>query len=211
MKFESSLGNKEIKGSPPRRFVVPDESENNQQQFDVPDDDQFVHQRDPMFEHKITQAELEEQSKSAHRQRLEGASRISPAAKKRIEILSGIGRSTKDVEIDGAIFSLRTLKGMEIRQIIKEMFEIQGNSEQMYYLRAQTLAYSLYSVDGQDFGLIIGSDLIEDKVKFVQELDEYVLQKLNDEYAALASSAKKKYATPQDEVKEVVEDLKKSS
>lgn len=146
-----------------------------------------------------------------HRQQV--ANKISDHAKKRIEILSDIGRLTKDVNADGVVFSLRTLKAKEMKQAMLASYEsAKTDLEASYENRKQQLARSIFKIDGEDIDIVIGSSSLNDKLQFVEEnLEESLISLLWDEYVALKQSAKNKYGVNSEkDVSEVSEDLKKS-
>lgn len=135
---------------------------------------------------------------------------LSPGAKKRAEILTGLGRASSEVNVDGVTFSMRTLKQIELREIIKTASNLELGSEQAYELRVRTLAYSIYAIDGQPVGLAIGSDAFEDWVEVINNMDETIVSYLHRHYTDLNSKNKVKYNLTEEEAKEVVEDIKKS-
>lgn len=196
-KYESSLTNKEFAGGQQKRFVVSDD--------DVPVEMQQVHQNEQSL------SDMEAQFNEARRAKKTAASTIGAEAKKRFEILSGLGRATRDVVIDGVTFSLRSIKAKELREVVNATLQMSNKAEEIFEARAHTLARVVYKIDGHDIGIILGNDSLEAKLEFVQQLDEEVAQHLYREYDDLLNSHKKLFSTQQEEIKEVGEDLKKSS
>jgi hypothetical protein len=139
--------------------------------------------------------------------------RITGQAKTRIEILANIGRLTRDVAIGGYTFSLRTLKAREVREASLLTFNpaFKLDMELMYEARCQQLARSIFKIDGQDIGLVLGDDSVEARLKFLDDLEESTVSHLFDEYTALKTDAQNQYGISTDaEAKEVSEDLKKA-
>lgn len=133
-------------------------------------------------------------------------------AKNRLDILLGIARSAKDVEVEGVIFSIRSLKAKEIREITERLTELNTNSEVINRLdmRNYMIAFSLYAIDGQDIDLVIGSNSIEDRVEFVGELDESLLQYLANVYWEMKADNDKRFSDLGKDQGEIEDNIKKS-
>lgn len=177
-------------------------------EFTVGDPDDFVENQAP----EISQTEYENAIKEARRQKLASVNKIGDEAKKRIEILANIGRLTKDVSIGGFSFSLRTLKSKEAREAALATFSASLTQiEASYEARRQQLARSLCKIDGEDVSIILGSDNLEARLNFIEEnLEDVVIEKLWEEFAALKEEARVKYGiNTVKEAEEVSEDLKK--
>jgi hypothetical protein len=196
-KFESPNFKKNFQsGQPLREFTVgpPEDFENQNQDPDM------------------SQTDLENAVREARRQKLANANKIGDAAKKRIEILANIGRLTKDVNIGGFSFSLRTLKSKETREAALATFSTAvTNLEASYEARRQQLARSIFKIDGEEIEAIIGGNTLEDKMKFIEdELEDVVVEKLWNEFVSLKEESKTKYGiNTVKEAEEVSEDLKK--
>lgn len=159
-----------------------------------------------------TPGEVEDLARIARQERLAAANKIGDQAKKRIEILADIGRLTKDVQIGGFTFSLRTLKARETKDASLATFSVAiTNLEASYEARKQQLARSVFKIDGEDIAEIIGSRNLEDRMKFLEDnLEDIVVEKLWNEFIALKEEAKAKYGiNTAKEAEEVLEDLKK--
>jgi hypothetical protein len=152
-------------------------------------------------------------AKEARREQLSNAERISNPAKQRIELLADIGRLTKEVELAGHVFSLRTLKSKETREAALQSFNVNINTqlEAGYEARRQQLARSIFKIDGHLFEDVIGSNSLETKLQFLDEkLEETIIVKLFDEFSKLKDDARAQFEIKTDtEAKEVAEDLKK--
>src|SRR5260221_8128560 len=88
-------------------------------------------------------------------------------AKNRLDILLGIARSARDVEVDGIVFSIRSLKAKEIQEITEKLLEANTTNEVINRLetRKHMIARSLYAIDNQDIDLVIGATSIDDRVE----------------------------------------------
>jgi hypothetical protein len=143
---------------------------------------------------------------------LRAAQNISFNSKQRVEILTGIGRNTKDFSFENVQFSLRTLKSRELRQVLLDVSHLQDVTL-TFELRANTLARSLYLIDGHDINDVIGSSSMKDKVNFIHELEENVVDILYKQYLLLVEETEEKYGlkdnSSKEEVAEAVDSVKK--
>ena len=216
MEFDSPIGKKKFSGTPIKEFDVPDESEsyqfkNSQQQRHVIDESsihdmqmrmQQEQQRDP--------SEVEREIRVAKESRRTGKERLNEGARRRLEILLGMIKTTHTVEIGGNEFVFQALKGKEMRNAIIAAAEYDGTVQSPFEIRKQFLARSLVMVAGVDFGQFIGSESLESKLIFIEELDDALLNRLYDEYLKLTKEAHEKFTIKNsEEAMVVVEDLKK--
>jgi hypothetical protein len=154
--------------------------------------------------------ETERVIKEARVAKLHGKTRLNEGARRRIEILCGMTRSTRTADLDGTIFSLRTLKNKELREALVLASEFDGSVESPFEIRKQLLARSLYEVAGTDITLFLGDSSLDAVYEFLDEIDENLLTRLYSEYLLLTDEAAKKFAIKSEaDAKEVVEDLKK--
>lgn len=232
--FESPIGNKKIAGNAMRTFEVSDESgyeepqvRNQSQNMPIdensirelqtrlnqqyPPQPQYMPQ--PQFNPIVAQksdADIEKEIREARIAKITGKEKITDSAKKRIEMLVGMVRLTREVNIDGNVFVLRTLKSKEMREAMTNVLPFDGTIQAPYEIRSQLLARSLTHVAGIEIDHFIGSNTFESKILFLEELDDGLLTRLYNEYVILADTSKNKYAIKTEEdVKEVMEDLKK--
>jgi len=139
-----------------------------------------------------------------------GKDRLNEGARRRIEMLIGMTRTTRTSEIDGNVFVFQTLQAKEMRDAITAAAAFDGSVQSPFEIRRQLLARSLTQVAGVDIDQFIGSTILADKLIFIEELDEALLNRLYDEYLKLIQEARNKFAVKTEaDVKEVVEDLKK--
>ena len=136
--------------------------------------------------------------------------RLSPGAKKRIEQLLGMMRLTKEVEMNGIIFSLRTLNAEESRSVLHAAAQYDGTVETPFELRKQTLSYALEKINGDRIADFLGSPDRSVILEFLDELDENAVSILFRNYTSLSNETDKRYGIVSDQdAKEVLEDLKK--
>jgi hypothetical protein len=220
-KFDSPIGSKSFPNQPMREFSVSDESGqappgrhrdqrapviDGRVMQDFQDRMQGATQAPPMRE----MSDVEREIMAAKKAQREGKERLSDGAKRRIEILIGMTRLTKDVEIDGQHYGLQTLKSRELRDALVATVEFDGSIQLVFETRKQLLARSITMIAGVEISQFLNSPDLESRLDFIEDMDHALLLRLYNEYVSLAAEAQEKYAlkTPA-EVKEVVEDLKK--
>lgn len=158
----------------------------------------------------------------AERQRLIKEETVpNQAIKTRIEMLVGIGRATREVPIeteDGkVIFSIRTLKGREMRFLADSLQKLTDTKQasDIYDMRSLTLAHSVFAVDGMDIDVVLGvrgqSNAEQVRKQFLDEFDEAILAHLHGKYQEMTQENRNKFAVKTTEdAKEVAESMKKS-
>lgn len=195
-KIESAIGNRNFESNSGRNFVISDETENDINKFNISEEEEFDIQK---------QIQLDKEARKNKK-----FERMSDGAKRRIEILIGMTTLTKVVDVAGIKFTLKVLKSKDLRDVYLEASNKATKLEQLFEVRKQTIARALISIDDLTFEEFLSSDAIEDKLNFIDELDDAVATKLNSEYSILSKEADAKYgATTVDEAKGVIEDLKK--
>lgn len=225
--FDSPIGGKKFYGTPMKEFDVPDEtsysSEVKGERFSPSVTKRYA--REPInfeelqeFQSRIQGqldpssqiSDAEREIKEAREIKRSGKERLNPGAKKRIEMLLGMTRSTREVVIGQNTFILQTLKSKEISEALVTAAEFDGTVQSPFEIRRQLLARSLISISGIDFESFIGSRDMEDKLFFIDNMDHALLLRLNREYQTLVTEHDAQYAikSPED-AKEVLEDLKK--
>lgn len=215
-RFDSEIGGRSFEGSSLKEFDVPDESGYQEpkpvmQQLDENGIREFQ-KRMNQINNGFSQddMEFEKEVRAAREAKKTGKERLNDGAKRRIEMLIGMTRLTREVDIDGNTYLLRTLKSKDMRAALFAASEYDGTIQSPYEIRKQLLGRSLIQVAGIDIEQFIGSDQLEHKFLFIDELDESLLTRLYDEYVILAKESKEKYTIKnQDEMNEVAEDLKK--
>jgi len=171
---------------------------------------------DEEFESRFSKEELEQLA--ADRDRLRSTrkeaqaqkNKIPEAVKKRLEILTGIGRLTEDIVVDNVTFSIRSLKPKENREIVEHAATKDLTVSQAFDIRSQTIARALYKIDGQLIGAVLNDNSIEGRVNFVEEiLEESLVNHLYNRYQELLVQNKKKFSSLGDTEEEVLENVKK--
>lgn len=225
--FESPLGKKRVPSKPMKEFDIPDDSDNgNGPQFNVdaaisqPGMKKLDMNEIHAFQQKLSgqqssfqpqdETVIEQEIKQAREMKRTGKQRLTESAKRRLESLLGMVRETHQVPIGNVLFTLQTLTGKETREAIKATYNYDGTVEGPFEMRNQLLARSITSIGGLDFDQFVGSDNIEIKLLFVEELDDIVLNALYDGYLIMTKKAKEKYSINSDtQVQEVISDIKK--
>lgn len=237
--FESQIGGRKVSGRQLQEFDVPDgEDDNpnfnvdeviNSNNFQKLDEDgirQFQQKLNsinieeendyrapqqprrsspqPQFEDDVKEVEI------AHQYRRKGIERLSQGAKKRIEMLIGMTRSSKSINIDGTEYILQTLKSQETRDALLAAAKFEHTVEFPFEFRLQYLARSLVKIAGIDIDQFLSDSSFSSKIAFINELDEHLLKRLYDEYINLSKEASNKYSVnTAKEAEGVIDDLKK--
>lgn len=233
--IKSDLTNKKLAGSSMRQFDIPDDSDDDGQGPDIAelnkrmadrglppvDEDtirrMYAMQQNPSINNPKQPSsqmddlyEKERIIKEARATKIHGKSRLNEGARRRIEMLCGLTRSTRTADLAGQIFSLRTLKNKEMREALLFASQYDGTVESPFEIRKQILARSIYEIAGTDSSLFLGDTSLEAMYEFLDEADETLLTRLYYEYSTLAEEANTKFSVKTEEdAKEVVEDLKK--
>ncbi len=166
---------------------------------------------DPTLE-RLQAPSLEEQEEIFKEARLakQKGTRITDGAKKRVEFLLEMFRAEHTVTIRGQEFVLRSLKNAEAKEATKnsigKVYELEISME----ARTQFLARSIVSIAKVPFEDILQSNKVEDKVAFLDELDEVMVLKLWSEFQIMNEKVKQEFGLSKPEVmQEVADDLKK--
>jgi hypothetical protein len=219
--FDSPLGNKKFGGSGMREIDIPDESGLTPENVVNPivrrraalpplDDTDIQNFQHRMQESERDPAELEREFREARKAKISGKEKLNEGAKRRLEMLLNMTRTTHDVNIDGNVFVLQTLPGKSMREAIMAASEFDGTVQSPFEVRRQFLARSLVEIAGVNFSQFVGSDDLEMKLSFIDELHEPLLNRLYDEYLKMAEVARNKYSIRNEmEAREIIDDLKK--
>lgn len=181
-------------------------------QFEVEDASQYQENlRDRSVESRMASVnDLESQILESKKARSQGRERLNESAKRRIEMLCGVSRMTKELEIDGNIYALRTLKSKEIRDAVNASVKFDGSVDLSFETRKQFLARSLFQIAGTDINDFLNDDSFEAKLELLDNLEESIVSRLYAEYNKLSAESQEKYGIKNDtDVKGVIEDLKK--
>jgi hypothetical protein len=223
-KFDSPIGSKQFQGQPMREFNVPDDSGYEQPTqrptrtpheplpaFDERSMREFQSQMQPPPPGPVREmTDIEREILAAKKAKREGKERLSDGARRRIEMLIGMTRITRDIDISGQMYKLQTLTSEELRDAIVAAAEFDGTVQFIFETRKQLLARSLTVVSGVEIDQFLNSRDLEDRLYFIELLDHALLSRLYSEYVTLSKEAQDRYSPKTEEqVKEVLEDLKK--
>jgi hypothetical protein len=219
VKFESPIGSKKITGRQMKELEIPDESDYRESEVNttkakirepnIINNSEINNFQRRFQETREDPAEIERSLQAAKDARL-GKDRLSDGAKRRIEMLIGMTRAKRSFEIDGNQYELQSLKSREMNDAIRAASAFDGTTSSPFEIRRQLLAYSLVSIAGLDIEQFIGSTNFGDKLSFIDELDHALLNRIYDEYLIMENESREKFSIKsQEEVKEVLEDLKK--
>jgi hypothetical protein len=149
---------------------------------------------------------------------------VDPNVKRRIEMLVGIGRQTRDVplktERGETVFSLRTLKSKEIRYLMKIAAEMAKaeSVDTIYAIREHTLALSIFAIDRVDVDIVLGTsgrpndERLAARKALFDEMNENTLNYLYRMHEEMMDENSKLFSIKTEgDAKEVAEAIKKSS
>lgn len=186
----SPLGKKIYSSTTPQTLVV---SEEGQPLGDYPELPPPVSRRGtplPPLPPGAKQLSVEEFSQYEQKKKeiITKHSKISPEAKERVNVLLGLGRKYRDVQVGDQVFSIRTLKDGEEATAILEAGS--GNKGYFWELRLWTLALAVEKIDGYPTKQILGVTEDKDIVEIFREMAQIVIQYLYDQYAELVKEVK---------------------
>lgn len=216
--IRSTIGNSSntTRIAPGRNFVVENESKYREPISNQIPKDRII---DPNIVKGLRQQALEQQEQIDQQNFVD--------AKRRIEILTGLGRKTKDVTIEGITFTLRSLKSFEqdaLSQVIAAQEhislpngKISFTSNGLYNIKIEALGHSLYFIDGQLTDVVLGTvnspynEQVAARQELIAEMDGELTNYLFIEFEKLSVETKDGYSPKTtEEVKEVVDTIRKS-
>lgn len=183
----------------------------------VPDESEHAHSG-PLagipaeFLNTNTQAEVDRNALIAQRKAAqESAQKISPGAKERIEFLLGIGKVTKDVDVDGTTFTLKALSDVQNQDVLLKIVQgYKNDADALLYSRRLTLTYAITHIDGTSIGIQLGDDSFETKFTVLGQMDSDVIGYIYSHYEEMTVNKRKKYTIKNEkDAEQVVEELKK--
>jgi hypothetical protein len=224
--FKSDITNKSFSQNEMREFEITDETQSEQPQIDLDilnarmasrglppiseDMAQQLMKKSPSQGNVTPQKEVIAKFNAAKNEKA-GKGKLSDIAKKRVEALLGLSRPTKTVEIDGIKFVIRTLKTVEMKDVILRTTDSGVESTSAFEFRKQILARSIVSINDNDIDLFLASeDEMGARLEFIEELDDLMAVRLHAEYMKLTEEAAKKLEINSEEkAQEVAEEIKK--
>jgi hypothetical protein len=220
--IKSEIGEQVIQTKPLRTFEVPDASEEQYEPLPatLPRNPNYPNaepiggfnarqasMRAPMSFDEVKRAE---EAMKAAKQAKFAPTRLSMAAKARIDMLCGISRPVRECEVDGQKYVLKGLKTKENREALLAASAFDGTIESPFEVRKQLLARSLVSAGGADIDMLLGDGSMEARLELIDELPDEVATKLFDEYNKLCEETRAKYFPKTEaEAAEVISDLGK--
>ncbi len=222
-KFRSPLGDKEFSGPTMRELDVPDESEEEMTPAMRMHGPSLHGPQDPVdirsaieYQQRLNQrsteddAEIERQFRAAREAKRTGKERLNDGAKRRIEMLIGMTRHTREFDLGDTKFAIQTLRSIEMRESIVAAAEFDGTVQFSFEIRRQLLARAITAVAGIEIDQFLGSTALDSKLQFIDLLDESLLNRVYSEYLAMVREAKDKFSIQTaEDANQVVEDLKK--
>lgn len=222
-KIESPLGERNFQSTGMRHFSVEDASGVDDDGFYPPAEPQQVQPRRMTAEEAMAFRDQQLRQATGGGGGNGAGGGADPNVKRRIEMLVGIGRQTRDVpirtETGEATFSMRTLKSKEIRYLMKIAAEMAKTEsiDAIYAIREQTLALSVFAVDGVDIDIYLGvtgrsnEDRLAARKLLFDEMNENTLNYLYRMHEGMMDENAKMFSIKSDEdAKEVAEQIKKS-
>jgi hypothetical protein len=228
-KIVSSIGSREFPAGPGmRKFTVEDPTMSDDD-FDNPSGRLRRHQQqEAQPKGPALEDYTREEIMDARRRKMDEINRVSEPARQRTEILIGIGRATKNIEVvsgnESVTFSIRTLKGREIKQLMRYVGSLSSTgsnittSEASIVARDIILAWSIYAIDGVNFDLFLNisnqaneDEILSDKLEFIENLDESLIGHIYSEYGILTKNNASRFSIKDEaDAKEVSESIHKS-
>jgi len=242
-KIESSIGQSSVRGNAPRRFTVSDESADTQsaqkerQGFNTPEGRMRAAQAaaaqaaQAAPQQELSQAEVMARRAQAQFKDEQVQYRSTQDARRRVDILTGLGRKTKDVpiELEGqhVVITLRTLKTFEqtmLAQVIEQAERVQISETitvfsptSAHRVRLEALTHSVFLIDGQDIDLVLGTynspyeSQLEARQMLISEMDGALTEHLYSKYQELSKETQDGYAPKTAaQAEEVVDTIRKS-
>jgi hypothetical protein len=131
-------------------------------------------------------------------------------AKNKIDFLIGIFSRTKEVVIGPVTFVLRTLESVENREAQEKALATGNQISLSYEYKYQALARALVSIDGVPINSFLNSNSINDRVKLLGKLGDFVSNKLLTEFEKLNQETTALFSLDSPKLgEEIAEDLKK--
>jgi protein-tyrosine-phosphatase len=212
-RIRSTIGESNFEGTGPRRFVVGEETQA------------------PMPVQEINPAVAANLRRQAQEYQEQQAQKNTSDARRRIDIITGLGRRTKEVPVDDAngkvIFVLRTLKTFEqnsLAHVYEKAERIDMGDGQLafsptslFQIKIEALSHSLLSIDGQLVDIILGTsnstyeNQVLERRALIEEMDHALINHLYANYQILTQETYDGYIPKTiEEAKAVVETISKS-
>jgi hypothetical protein len=109
---------------------------------------------------------------------------------KSLEALLFLGRLEKNINISGFNFKLQSITNREQKDIIAHLTKA-PDEEKMFVLRTLTLSLSVREINDTPIDEFIGSDSLEGRVEFFNELSSNLVDQLFKTYTQLLEESEK--------------------
>ena len=132
---------------------------------------------------------------------------ISEGKKSKLELLLGLKKSKKSINIDGHTIVLQNLSSGDMKSAYKKIAQNDKVVDQMFDTRHIFLCYSLYSFDGETIADLLGDDDdLETRLSLIENMSEDVVKELYEFYN---KSFEGDHPKTDEQFKEVTADIKK--
>lgn len=136
--------------------------------------------------------------------------KLNNFSRKRLDILIGMSKLYRKVDIDGVVFELQSLSSKDLREAYIETSKFNETFQFSYELRRQILSRSIIKIGELDIHDFIGDYEYDSILELIDNLGDSFLNRLFNEYEILNKEVSSKYAIKnENDMKEVVDDLKK--
>lgn len=208
-KFSASKSNYSSYNTPIGRFSAA--HQNERKVLKVEDEEPEGYPSIPT-ERDLSQRTIDPQKIMAVHKATKEKEGIDQEVKGAVEVLLGLGRSYRDVDVEGVTFTFRTLSPKEILDVMTDSLvmnptinESLKNLTVGFLNRNLTLAFSLYRIDQQDWRYVLKTRDPYKKLEVLENMDEMVLDHLYNEYRDMIKMHKTKFSS----VEEVADEIKK--
>lgn len=164
----------------------------------------------PAFEDEMSEEDMEQLAQVRREQRA-NAAKITAVARERLEILTGLNRLRSTITVEGVTFSLRSLKSVEMREIMIAAAAAKSAQERYFATRDAVLAKSIFAIDGQDVKMVLGSGQPAAVFSLIASMEHSVVERIFEHYEEMIRNNRNKIqVVSKEDGQQVAEDLKKS-
>lgn len=228
----SSVGNNKPRASnqqnPGRNWTVPDSENIPVIPNNIDFNDLVQQSTEGQSRQMVNPAEVARRRNMAMEQTQQNEHLAQQESVNRINIITGIGRKTKEVTVNDIVFTLRSLKSFEqncYAQAIETAERFSSANGQtafkptsLFKIKLEALAHSLYLIDGKNVDLILGTinseyeDQIDQRKSLLSNMDGALIDYLFNKFDELSKETYDGYIPKTEEdMKEVAQAIHKSS
>lgn len=211
--IESPIGKVVSSGNsaPMRRYVVSDQFED---EFDpgveMEDEEAKPIQKQQVQKQRVESSEAAAEAKNLFNKLKKQKEEVAVDRKNKLEVLIGLKKRFKSINIEGHKIELKALSGGEFKSVFEFLSSKQNdpNVVQVYNSRHAVLAYSIYSIDGEKIEDLVGeeNDNFETRLAIVENLSDELISELHSFYE---KEVHVQQPQTNEEVKEALKDIKK--